>query len=299
MVALPPVDTSLEIRPYQRRDLTALRRLALYNYHMHTHLDWQSVEDYLRDDPPHLWVAYYDDQLRGALGLSEAVDGYMWLRIAGMADHSEPLQVLQTLWAHVRGELIADGARGVSVLMMRDWIEDWLTAANFNYTENIVTLQYDQSAAPDMPIRSMATLAPIETYHLAEAAQIDYMAFDSPWHMTTREVRMAVRAGSYNTVAVLDGRVVGYQVATLYGNSGHLARLAVHPNVQGRGIGGALVVDMLRWFNRRNIHHITVNTQHTNVRSLRLYERYHFRRTGFDVPVYTYHFDDIPDAQGE
>jgi GNAT superfamily N-acetyltransferase len=50
-------------------------------------------------------------------------------------------------------------------------------------------------------------------------------------------------------------------------------RLAVHPAVQGRGIGAALLSDGLRWLRRWGARDALVNTQEGNHRSLRLYQR--------------------------
>jgi ribosomal protein S18 acetylase RimI-like enzyme len=67
---------------------------------------------------------------------------------------------------------------------------------------------------------------------------------------------------------------------------GHLARLAVLPAYQGRGVGYALVNDLLRQFVFRGIFRVTVNTQADNHASLRLYENMGFQRTGESYPVY-------------
>ena len=88
-------------------------------------------------------------------------------------------------------------------------------------------------------------------------------------------------------VAELDRRIVAYQLSTLYRDGGHLARLATLPEVQGTGIGGALLGDLIEQFNRRGIHGLTVNTNESNVQSLRLYRRYGFELTGMNMDVWS------------
>jgi ribosomal protein S18 acetylase RimI-like enzyme len=80
--------------------------------------------------------------------------------------------------------------------------------------------------------------------------------------------------------------MVGYQLSTTFRSTGHLARLAVLPSMQGQGVGSALLDDMIRRFGRHDILTVTVNTQSGNYRSQRLYHHYGFRRNGYDLPVW-------------
>jgi GNAT superfamily N-acetyltransferase len=47
--------------------------------------------------------------------------------------------------------------------------------------------------------------------------------------------------------AELDGAVVGYAVAETVDGHGHLEQISVHPDVQGRGLGRALVDAVAAW----------------------------------------------------
>jgi ribosomal protein S18 acetylase RimI-like enzyme len=76
-----------------------------------------------------------------------------------------------------------------------------------------------------------------------------------------------------------DGEPVAYFGVTLFPDWGHLDRVAVVPEHQGRGFGLetlGLAVDTLR---RRGARRAGLSTQRTNWRSQRLYERFGFRRT--------------------
>ncbi|MBZ0277817.1 MAG: GNAT family N-acetyltransferase, partial [Anaerolineae bacterium] len=53
-----------------------------------------------------------------------------------------------------------------------------------------------------------------------------------------------------------------------------------------QGVGGALLGDVLQRFFRRNVFSMTVNTQASNEQSQRLYTRFGFSRTGFDLPYW-------------
>jgi ribosomal protein S18 acetylase RimI-like enzyme len=71
----------------------------------------------------------------------------------------------------------------------------------------------------------------------------------------------------------------------------HLARLAVHPSVQGRGVGRALLANLFEWIKQNGFVILSVNTQSDNSASLHLYQRMGFLRTGESYPVYTF---DVP-----
>jgi ribosomal protein S18 acetylase RimI-like enzyme len=67
-----------------------------------------------------------------------------------------------------------------------------------------------------------------------------------------------------------------------------LARLAVHPGMQGRGIGRALLSDLFAYLTRTGTTRLSVNTQSDNRVSLNLYKSMGFIRTGEEYPVYTF-----------
>jgi ribosomal protein S18 acetylase RimI-like enzyme len=95
----------------------------------------------------------------------------------------------------------------------------------------------------------------------------------------------------YATVAENEKGIIGYQLSTGSGQRAHLARLAVHPAVQGKGAGRALLNDLFMYLIQTGVPRLSVNTQSDNQVSLSLYQRMGFVRTGEQYPVYTF---DIP-----
>jgi ribosomal protein S18 acetylase RimI-like enzyme len=81
--------------------------------------------------------------------------------------------------------------------------------------------------------------------------------------------------------------VLGYQLSTSHSRDGHLARLAVLPDFQGRGLGGMLIGEMVRFFEGRGVTTLTVITQEDNLASQHLYRRLGFDYTGHRVPVWS------------
>jgi ribosomal protein S18 acetylase RimI-like enzyme len=153
--------------------------------------------------------------------------------------------------------------------------------------ETLVSMRRNKAMSP-------AALAPIDglTLHsgdlgdVAGMTAIDQAAFVPPFQMTALDMRYAYRGSTLCTVARLHGEMVGYQISTRHGLVGHLARLAVAPALHGRGIGAALVREMIAAFGRRQIESVTVNTQRSNTRSQHLYHGFGFEHTHHDVPMF-------------
>lgn len=114
---------------------------------------------------------------------------------------------------------------------------------------------------------------------LTEVLALDALAFDGFWRFD-REALLDARAAtprSRHRVAVdVNDRIVGYHITGASGGFGFLQRLAVHPDVAGRGIGTALIDDALDWCRRRRCDAVLVNTQESNDRAFALYQHLGF-----------------------
>jgi ribosomal protein S18 acetylase RimI-like enzyme len=102
--------------------------------------------------------------------------------------------------------------------------------------------------------------------------------------MQHTDFRAAREYASHFTLAVQQGRAVGYQLSTTYADGGvHLARLATLPEYRGQRIGTQLVAELIQHFPKRRI---TVNTQATNLSSLHLYQRLQFEHRAVTTPFW-------------
>jgi ribosomal protein S18 acetylase RimI-like enzyme len=123
---------------------------------------------------------------------------------------------------------------------------------------------------------------------LRQVAETDNAAFDPLWHNSLDTIRLAFSQSLIATVAENSHGIFGYQISTGHGQRAHLARLAVRPEVQGRGIGRALLSDLFNRVTQNGISRLSVNTQSDNATSLSLYKKMGFQRTGEEYPVYTF-----------
>jgi ribosomal-protein-alanine N-acetyltransferase len=123
---------------------------------------------------------------------------------------------------------------------------------------------------------------------LPEVEKTDAASFEPLWQNPLETLRRAFAQALYVTVAENENGIIGYQLSTGSNQRAHLARLAVHPKVQGKGAGRALLSDLFTYLTYAGIPRLSVNTQSDNQVSLSLYQRMGFVRTGEQYPVYTF-----------
>jgi ribosomal protein S18 acetylase RimI-like enzyme len=124
-----------------------------------------------------------------------------------------------------------------------------------------------------------------EAFH--ELLHLDHQSF--PWMWWNSREEFIEYAGSPGVAIEVgrdrSGRMLAYVGITRYRSWGHLDRIAVAPDAQGRGYGRAALDYAIMTLARAGARRIGLSTQAQNVRSRRLYEAYGFRRS----PSHDYH----------
>ena len=88
-------------------------------------------------------------------------------------------------------------------------------------------------------------------------------------------------------VAEVNGIVIGYVVGFMAeGRIGRIFSLAVHPAYQSRGIGGALLKEIIGVFSRINASGVILEVRLGNTRARRFYEKHGFCQTGIAKNYY-------------
>jgi ribosomal protein S18 acetylase RimI-like enzyme len=273
------------VTPYERRYRQIVLDLLYSSYQTHTHLDWYTVEHWLDNSPLTMRLAWNNARLVGVLGASEALFGAVWLRVIVVRDYLPTRVILAALWASLRQELTREQVQSVWILIGNDWLEEFVPGLGFEQAEMVITLRRRSNDIPT-PRLTGVQIRPVEAEDIDIITHIDQTAFVPPWQLTRADLWQASRIAATCTTAWLDERVVGYQLSTRHREAGHLARLAVLPEYQGKGIGGVLLHQMIKAFANHSIRTLTVNTQLTNHHSQHLYEHFGFQRNGYDMPVW-------------
>lgn len=278
--------TSL-VRPASIDDHQRLSNLIFFETRLHRHLDWRTPLEWL--GAPFYWALDDGMHITAALACPEETEGIAWVRLFVHAAEWTTEGAWNMLWRTAREEIAGAGGARVAVIAMQAWFQQALAASGFENRQSIVMLEWHgYSSQPWVRSEAEVRIRQMGEADLSEIHQIDAAAFDPLWRNSFETLSRAFRQSLIATVAEDDDGVVGYQLSTGGGQRAHLARLAVHPARQGRGIGRALLSDLFTKLTGSGIHRLSVNTQDDNAASLRLYRGMGFLRTGEQYPVLVY-----------
>lgn len=193
-----------------------------------------------------------------------------------VAPLSPPDQLTRAGLDHVLARLGRRGYRDVLTAALTESEQSFFRSSGFAVHERLHLLHHDLSL-PYSPAEPPDELAPVRRWHHRALLELDGRAFDPFWKLDRANLVEAIRATPVTRVTGwFAPRLCGYAITGFAGDQGYLQRLAVDPDHQGRGVAAALVLDALRWLQRREAKGASVNTQHDNERALALYTRLGF-----------------------
>ena len=282
--------TLLRITPYAREHRTALLDLNWHSHWTHEHLDWYSTSEWIDRQLGHTLLAWHDEELLGYIGLSQPIAGWCWIRLLGIRDGRMPGALVRELWTAAESFCRDREITDVVILMVTNWLPTYFKTLGFRHDEDVITMCLEGESGPESN-GSDAALRLAERADLPRLTEIDRLAFQPPWQLSGDELRQALRICSDVSVALVDGKVVAFQLGTLQEETAHVARLAVDPAYQSRQIGSMLLRRLLDDLRERPVESISVNTQGSNLTSQRLYQRFGFVRNGFDLELWRKRLD--------
>ncbi len=275
---------SLEVRAAVPADYQKLANLILVESHVHRHLDWRAPLDWLGQAP--FWVIDQGEKIGAALACPPDPESIAWIRLFATAGHITPSDAWRTLWEPAKRQLAEAGGATAAAIAIQGWLDPILMEAGFELTGDIVLLERDDEAVPGYHIPPGVQFRRMSSDDLPEVVEVDSATFEPMWRNSLEALQKAHSQAAYASVAEDASGMIGYQLSTGGEFGMHLARLAVRPETQRRGIGAALVADLLAHAPAGMAARVTVNTQADNAASLALYYRLGFRRTGERYPVY-------------
>ena len=115
--------------------------------------------------------------------------------------------------------------------------------------------------------------------HLDEVAAIENDCFSHPWSRRSLESELQNETSRF-LVAVEDGKVIGYIGMSTVIDEGYLFNAAVDSHYRKKGVGSALVRELVTWCQQHEFAFLTLEVRESNAPAIALYSRFGFVRVG-------------------
>lgn len=118
-------------------------------------------------------------------------------------------------------------------------------------------------------------------------ADIDRRSFEGFWRMGSMGIAEAMQATPKAALLYTEerGEIAGYAIVGIQMTVAYLQRIAVVPELSGKGMGSSLVRGSLDWSRRRGARSMVLNVRPDNDRAAALYDREGFGLTGTMLKV--------------
>lgn len=133
--------------------------------------------------------------------------------------------------------------------------------------------------------RETMRFEPLKYEYLAQMAEIEKEAFDTPWTVAMFIPELCSNDACY-TVAVRGDEVLGYGGFHKVLDEGHITNIAVKSTERGKGIGKFLMATLISQARERGVEHMTLEVNVNNARAIHLYESYGFKGAGIRKKYY-------------
>ncbi len=277
--------SGFSLRTAEKDDFERLSAFLEGDNLIHRHLDWKQPLDWLGSRP--YCLLEKDRKIAGVLACPPDPANICWVRLFALQRGLAPAKVWQVLFDKCQDELSSTGKKIIfASAVTKEWFIEVLKQNGFIHHQEIVVLEWNNELPAGLPSVEGLIIRPMQKEDLAAVAQVDHLSFARLWQNSEEGLALAFKQEGISTVAVLEKKVVGYQISTTNMMNTHLARLAVLPEFQHKKIGFALVRDLLCLSLQARSWQVTVNTQHDNASSLALYGKMGFQKTGDHFPVY-------------
>ncbi len=278
------VGLDVQVRSATLTDQRQIANLMHFSPYNHRHLDWRYPLDWLGSPP--FFVLESQGQILSALACPPDPPMVAWVRLFVTSGKISLDEAWETLWQTARLELTRQGRFMAAAIVLQEWYHSLLIASGFSSHQSIVMLEREGQMPIEVSLPAGYSIRSMLQYDLPAVAEVDAAAFDPLWQNSLPSLERAYPQAVLATVVEANGQVLGYQLSTRNPLGAHLARLAVRPELQGLGLGRAMIADLIQQADRHAMYRLTVNTQSDNAASLVLYKKTGFRETGERFPVY-------------
>ena len=272
------------VRAALNQDRKQIANLIHFEPHIHRHLDWRQPLDFIEDNA--FIVIEENSRIIAALLCPRIQPQVSWIRLFAVASGYSLEETWNDLWIRLLTDL--PSKHPVVSMPLQDWYKRLLEDYSFEHKHDVIMLSRYGTNLPKSNPMDKFNIRRMNQDDISEVCSVDNTAFKPIWQHSEDDIRNAYQQSVIATVAEGSDGIIGYLISTKGPMGGHIARLAVLPDSQSKGIGYCLVRDTLERFTTRGVFQITVNTQTDNISSLALYEKMGFVKTGESYPVYVF-----------
>lgn len=280
----------IRVREATREDLTLIDHLSTYAAFRHRHADWFSLSEWI--EKPACLIANHPNNNQGALIMTADPGPAAWIRFLAVERtglrQRETIDLMLALFE--RGEVLlrSAGITQIGWMTQTRWADYLLGDLGFYQLSTMITFGKDEFDLPpsSFPFHNELIIRPAFPEDMRQLAALEQETYDPLWRQSARGLHYGWRESSSFDLAIYKGKIVGFQHSTRHETTAHLARLTVSPHMQGQGIGSALLRHAIRGYQRAGMSNMTLNTQSDNSGAQRLYRRFGYAPTGFNIPLW-------------
>lgn len=250
------------------------------------HLDWLPSQSRLSEEST--FCLLDADEIQAVLSVAPENRNFAWLRFFFAHRDGNHNANFEQLIDHAKIWLKDNQISKLYSLATSEWIERLLIKHGFQLNNQIVSLSSQELTVKAQTLPENLILRPMRLDDIPELESLDELCFRPPWQLNQSSLEKSYSKGANSSVVSQAGKLVGYQITDNVFDHLHLARIAVHPDMQGRGIARQLMAEMISFFKDYAIQTYSVNTQADNLASLRLYHSFGFKEEGRPTPVYLF-----------
>ena len=273
------------IRQANFDDYVPLANFLSFEYFVHRHLDWRTSLDWLGKKP--FLIAEYNHEIIACFAAPNDVVSTTWVRVFACAPSFPKEEIWELLFERAL-EIFDSKIKTVGALGLLNWFVHLIEKTRFRLTQEIIVLERSDPRTIYDGLGNEYFIRKLDPEDLPDVVKLDEISFPPLWQMPMETMRLAYLQSGYSTVIEKDQQIIGYQITTDALSSAHLARIAVRPDIQKKGLAGFLLTDVINYYQKIGISRLTVNTQNDNFASQMLYKKFGFQRLNEQYPVYTF-----------
>ncbi len=272
--------SSAHVRLLTSDDLPLITRLLNTSEYVYQRFTLEELPSLLKHYPT---VGVFNDTSLSGFLLSQTVNATSaWLGGYGVSwtESRSYIKLLDMLLDHLARQLLNRGVRYLHYSgndLQNDWLRDVLLPRGFRPYRLLYAYDKFDFDIPT-PGNQLVKLRPAQIEDIPALMAIEDLCFEDFWRYDSISFTDILATHPYFVVAELDKKVIGYQFNALDGEFGYLVRIAVHPSLNGQGIGARLMAEAIRFFQQAHVIRIMLNTQDDNTHAHRLYEWFGFVR---------------------